>query len=135
MRRLANFLGLSLLMMAANSQAATLSMSFVDSSGYSIYASSMGGSTPVYGVAYYKVKDIRFQGNGEYSVALAGEGLTPDFAIKVSQVDIATVKIDDLVRAKTEIYGVVFEDLRSLSKLAMLIQPVWLNDIRARMVS
>lgn len=129
-----NFLGLALTLMAANSHAATLSMSFVDSSGYSIYESSMGGSTPVYGEAYYKVKDIKFQGDGEYSVALAGEGLTPDFTIRVNQRDIASVKLDDPVRASTETYGVVFEDRRTLSKLAMFINPVWLNEIRARKV-
>lgn len=112
----------------ASTTLADSSMSLVDSSGWSVYTSSMGGGDMLVRTDY-QVKDIAYQGHGRYQLALACEAHCADLKLPVAAAEIGQVKVGDRVHSIPEPYGVSFDVERTGAVIALLVQPGWAREI------
>lgn len=105
------------------------SMFSIDASGLSIYTSSMGGGNPYY-AAHYQVKDIAYQGAGQYRMVLACAAPCVELALPVTRTEVEQIRPGDGVHASPMRYGVAFDLERTGVVIALLVSPTWVGEMR-----
>ncbi|WP_287881488.1 hypothetical protein [Aquitalea sp.] len=105
------------------------SMFSIDASGLSIYTSSMGGGNAYY-AAHYRVKDIAYQGAGQYRMVLACAAPCVDLTLPVTRMEVEQLRLGDGVHASPMAYGVAFDLDRTGAVIALLVNPDMAGQVR-----
>ncbi|WP_159877350.1 hypothetical protein [Aquitalea denitrificans] len=101
----------------------------IDASGLSIYTSSMGGGNAYY-AAHYRVKDIAYQGAGQYRMVLACAAPCVDLTLPVTRMEVEQLRLGDGVHASPMAYGVAFDLDRTGAVIALLVNPDMAGQVR-----
>lgn len=105
------------------------SMFSVDASGLSIYTSSMGAGHPYY-AGHYQVKDIAYQGAGQYRMVLACAAPCIELTLPVTSAEVKQLRPGDGVHASPMRYGVAFNMDRTGVVIALLVSPAWAGEMQ-----
>lgn len=101
----------------------------IDASGLSIYTSSMGGGNAYY-AAHYQVKNIAYQGAGQYRMVLSCSAPCVELTLPVTRTEAEQLRPGDGVHASSMAYGLAFDLDRTGAVIALLVKPAIAGEVR-----